>query len=86
MASQLNIKDRRTNEMVAELARLTGHSKTEVVREAVREKLTATKKERERRVGNLMAVIHELHKELKTLGPIEPYSDDDYYDEYGLPK
>ena len=45
---QLNIKDTETSAMVRELAALTGESRTEVVRKAVRKRLVGEKKKRER--------------------------------------
>ena len=86
MASQLNIKDPQTIANVTELARLTGRSKTDVVREAVQDKLRAQTKARMRSREDLMALIREIQERARMLGPIAPYSDDEFYDEYGLPK
>jgi hypothetical protein len=45
---QLNIKDAETSALVRELAELTGESRTEAVRKAVRERLARERKERDR--------------------------------------
>ena len=86
MASQLNIKDPQTIANVTELARLTGRSKTDVVREAVEEKLRAQTEGRTKSGKSRMALIRDIQARVQALGPIAPYSDDEFYDEYGLPK
>jgi antitoxin VapB len=97
-APQLNIKDAETTRMVRELAQLTGETQTEVVRKAVEEKLRREKSaraehevrrdaEREREFQEAWAEIKKVQEEVKKLGLAENMlTDDDLYDEYGLPK
>lgn len=93
-APQLNIKDAETTAMVRELAELTGETQTEVVRKAVQERL-ATKKaeadiERRRRemdYETTLAEIRKIQAEVrKHMKPSDFLTDDDLYDEWGLPK
>ena len=53
----LNIKDRRTEEVVRRLAQRTGQSITEAVREAAEEKLQAIEGDKARRKAALRAFI-----------------------------
>ena len=87
---QLNIKDAETTAMVRELADLTGESRTEAVRKAVRERL-----EQQRRLREVASVrseddeIAQLRAYLaRVRAEMQPYrvSDNDYmYDEFGAP-
>ena len=97
-APQLNIKDAETTRMVRELAELTGETQTEVVRKAVEERLRREKSEREERDAQretekrleferVWAEIQKIQERAKASGLIENMlTDDDLYDENGLPK
>jgi hypothetical protein len=82
----INIKNPRAEGLIRELAELTGKGQTEVVLEAVEEKLA-----REKRKGlaeRLMAIAMETGPLLKDLDMDEAlYGEDGLYDrETGLPK
>ena len=95
---QLNIKDAETTRLVRELAELTGESQTEAVRTSLRERLQREKAERaahaarsaEQRRGEFekaLAEIQKIQEEIRRLGLAENMlTDDDLYDENGLPK
>lgn len=93
---QLNIKDAETTAMVKELAALTGESQTEVVRKAVKERLERARPkaptprseehrriEAERILANIQKIQDGVRKRMK---PEDFLTDDDLYDEFGLPK
>jgi antitoxin VapB len=85
-AMGLNIKNEETQRLVHELAALTGESLTRAVTEAVRERLTRVKREKDPdRVARIMAMAAECAALWK-----EPYKSMDHgdllYDEFGLPK
>lgn len=98
MPPQLNIKDAETSALVRELAALTGESQTEAVRKAVRERLARKKEaramesgtqrlERERENERIMAEIRKIQADVaKHMRPEDFLTDDDLYDEWGLPK
>lgn len=95
---QLNIKDAEATRLARELADLTGESQTEAVRKALRERLEREKTERESHaassaerkrldVEKALAEIKKIQEEIRRRGLIENMlTDDDLYDEYGLPK
>ena len=91
---QLNIKDAETTRMVRELAELTGETQTEVVRKAVEEKLAKTKadsetegRRREMDRERTLAEVRKIQKEArKHMKQTDFLTDDDLYDERGLPK
>ena len=97
-APQLNIKDIETTQTVRELAELTGETQTEVVRKAVQERLSREKssrgehearrkEEKRREFEEAWAKIKKIQEEVKTLRLAENMlTDDDLYDENGLPK
>lgn len=95
---QLNIKDAETTRMVRELAELTGETQTQVVRKAVEERLQREKSEREEREAQretekrleferVWAEIQKIQDDVRRhrLGD-NCLTDDDLYDELGLPK
>ena len=97
-APQLNIKDAETTRMVRELAELTGETQTEVVRKAVEERLSREKsarsehearreEEKRREFEEAWAKIQKIQEDVRRhrLGD-NCLSDDDLYDELGLPK
>jgi|ERR1700683_203404 antitoxin VapB len=97
-APQLNIKDVETTRLVRELTDLTGETQTEAVRKAVRERLDREKAEREsneartaeqkrREFEKVWAKIQKIQERVRRLGLAENMlTDDDLYDENGLPK
>ena len=97
-APQLNIKDAETTRMVRELAELTGETQTEVVRKAVKERLAREKdqheqatdrNQREKQIELQKALdeIRQIQDRVKAAGLIENMlTDDDLYDENGLPR
>jgi antitoxin VapB len=95
---QLNIKDATTTRLVRELTKLTGETQTEAVRNAVRERLEREKTEREavdartaeekrREFEKVWAKIQKIQDEVQRarLGE-NMLTEDDLYDENGLPK
>ena len=95
---QLNIKDAEASRLAHELAELTGESKTEAVRKALRDRLerekverkaldAATAAEKRREFGKVWAKIQKIQERVKKRGLIENMlTDDDLYDERGLPR
>ncbi len=95
---QLNIKDAEATRLARELAELTGESQTEAVRKALRERLERQKAEREslaartakakrRDFEKAWARIQKIQDEVRRLGLADNMlTDDDLYDENGLPK
>jgi|SRR4051794_27124600 len=97
-APQLNIKDVETTRMVRELAELTGETQTEVVRKAVEERLSREKsargelearreEEKRREFDQAWAKIEKIQEEVRKHRLAENMlTEDDLYDENGLPK
>ena len=95
---QLNIKDAEATRLARELAELTGESQTEAVRTALRERLQREKAERTDRLGRtaeenrrefekMWNKLQKIQAEIRKRGLIENMlTDDDLYDEHGLPK
>ncbi len=95
---QLNIKDAETTRLVRELAELTGETQTEVVRKALRQRLQREKAEREavdartaeekrREFERVLAKIQKIQENVRRRGLAQnALTDDDLYDENGLPK
>jgi antitoxin VapB len=95
---QLNIKDAEATRLARELAELTGESQTEAVRKALRERLEREQAERESRVARTAkekrrefekawAKIQKIQDEVRRLGLADNMlTDDNLYDENGLPK
>ena len=87
MTKPIQIKNEDAARDIRELAALTGEAITEAVHEAVREKLAKVRRrtsadieERRRAVDRILAEVRALPR----IGP--PLTDDDLYDDYGLPK
>jgi antitoxin VapB len=97
-APQLNIKDAETTAMVRELAELTGETQTQVVRKSVEERLSRErsargehearrKEEKQREFERVWAEIQKIQEDVrKHMKPSDFLTDDDLYDEWGLPK
>jgi len=95
---QLNIKDAEATRLVRELAELTGETQTEAVRKALHERLQREKAEREtkaartaeekrREFEKVWRKIQKIQAEIRKEGLVDNMlSDDDLYDEHGLPK
>lgn len=95
---QLNIKDAEATRLVRELAALTGETQTEAVRTALRERLEREKAERESRTARtaaknrreferVWAKIRKIQQDVRRRGLSKRMlTDDDLYDQYGLPK
>ena len=95
---QLNIKDAEATRLARELAELTGESQTEVVRKALRERLdrekaereacdTRTAKDKRREFERVWAKVQKIQESVRRRGLAKNMlTDDDLYDERGLPK
>lgn len=95
---QLNIKDAEATRLARELAELTGESQTEAVRKALRQRLEREKAEREsldarsaeekrREFERMWAKIQKIQESVRQRGLAKNMlTDDDLYDEHGLPK
>lgn len=95
---QLNIKDAEATRLARELAELTGESQTEAVRKALRDRLDREKAERDtkttrtaeesrREFERVWPKIQRIQERIRREGLIENMlTDDDLYDENGLPK
>jgi antitoxin VapB len=81
----LNIKDPEVYRLAAELARRRGTSMTGAVRDALREAIEASQASREGMAERLLEIGRRARAEMDALG-ITPLTDDDLYDERGLPK
>lgn len=97
-APQLNIKDVEATRLARELAELTGETQTEAVRTALRERLEREKAEREsqavrtaeekrREFERVWPALQKIQAEVrKHMKPSDFLTDDDLYDEWGLPR
>jgi antitoxin VapB len=95
---QLNIKDAEATRLVRELIELTGETQTEAVRNSLRERLEREKAEREahvtrtaedhrREFERIWPEIQKIPKKVrKHMKPSDFLTDDDLYDEKGLPR
>ncbi len=82
----LNIRSAETEALAAELARLTGETKTEAVTTAVRDRLERVKRERHRR--SLADELDAIGKQCAALPVLDSRTPDEIlgYDEHGLPR
>ena len=97
-APQLNIKDAETTRLVRELIELTGETQTEAVRNALRQRLEReraeheaqaerTEEDRRREFAKVWAKIQKIQERIRRRGfAANMLTDDDLYDENGLPK
>ena len=83
----LNIKDPETDRLVRELAALTGQPITEAVREAVRDKLVATKARRSASDRSRRRLMDEIAARGGALPVLDERTPEEIigYDEHGLP-
>jgi antitoxin VapB len=79
----LNIKDPEVYRLAAELARRRGTTMTGAVRDALEEAIEASRKSREGVAERLLEIATKMREEV---GADEFLTDDDLYDERGLPK
>ena len=82
----LNIRSPETEALAAELARLTGETKTEAVTKAVRDRLERVK--RARRHRSLADELDRIGQQCAALPILDPRDPDEIlgYDEHGLPR
>jgi antitoxin VapB len=82
----LNIRNKITEELAAELAKLTGETKTEAVTQALRERLERTRRSRAKR--RLVDEIEEIALHCSALPLRDKRSAEDIigYDDQGLPR
>jgi len=95
---QLNIKDAEATRLARELADLTGESQTEAVRKALRERLEREQAERQsreiktaeensREFERMWAETERIHRRVAARRSGDRgLTDDDLYDEQGLPR
>jgi len=82
----LNIRNAEAERLAADLARLTGETKTEAVTRALRDRLARVRQER--RARSLAAELVEIGKHCAALPVLDARSDDEIlgYDAHGLPR
>jgi antitoxin VapB len=82
----LNIRNRETENLAAELARQTGESKTEAVTKALRDRLVRIRRERIKRP--LVDELEEIAEHCASLAVLDNRRADEIlgYDETGLPR
>ena len=81
----MNIKDPHVRELALELARIRGISITEAVRQAVNEALRHDRQSDEDYVARGLRLARAIHEDMDARGVV-PLTDDDLYDERGLPR
>ena len=82
----LNIRNRETERLAAELARLTGETKTEAVTKAVRDRLDRVRQARRKR--SLADELDAIGRQCAALPVLDPRTPEEIlgYDEHGLPR
>lgn len=82
----LNIRNPETEQLAAELARLTGETKTEAVTQAVRDRLERVKRARYQR--SLADELDAIGRQCAALPVLDPRTPDEIlgYDENGIPR
>jgi antitoxin VapB len=82
----LNIRHPEVEELAEALARLTGETKTEAVRRAIRDRLERLRRERARR--RLADELDAIARECSSLPVLDRRSADEIlgYDEHGVPR
>lgn len=82
----LNIRNKETEQLAAALAKLTGESKTEAVRKALRDRLVRLRRERSQR--RLVDELDEIAKHCARLRVRDARPADEIlgYDERGVPR
>ncbi len=82
----MNIKNEEAHELAKELAALSGESITTVVTVALREKLERTKRDSSIGMSDQLLAIGRRFSEQVKKSKFKILTDDDLYDEMGLPK
>ncbi|QQR56052.1 MAG: type II toxin-antitoxin system VapB family antitoxin [Candidatus Melainabacteria bacterium] len=82
----MNIKNEEAHELAKELAALSGQSITTVVTVALREKLERTKRDSSIGMSDQLLAIGRRFSEQVKQSKFKILTDDDLYDEMGLPK
>jgi antitoxin VapB len=82
----LNIRNRETEQLAAELAKATGETKTEAVTKALRDRLVRVRRERTKR--RLADELEEIAEHCASLPVLDSRTADEIlgYDEAGLPR
>lgn len=80
----LNIKNEHVHDLVRQAAERTGLSQTSVVERALDDLLRRLDAEDEEREGRIEAILADIRAEMQKPGP-PLLTDDDLYDENGLP-
>jgi hypothetical protein len=87
MMSPVQIRRPDAVEAARALAELTGTTITEAIARALREQLALERRKAEARVAERRAAVEKLLVEMRALPVVGPrLTDDDLYDEHGLPK
>jgi antitoxin VapB len=81
----MNIKDPEVHRLAAQLARRWGTSMTGAVRQALEEAVDRETRDREDRLERLLAISRRSAERIRAEG-IVLLTDDDLYDERGLPR
>jgi antitoxin VapB len=81
----LNLRNAEAEKLAAELAKLTGETKTEAVRKALRDRLNRLRRERSGR--RLADELDEIAEHCASLPVLDPRSAEEIlgYDQHGLP-
>jgi antitoxin VapB len=81
----LNIRNRETEKLASDLAALTGETKTEAVKKALKDRLEQIKKRRSKR--HLADRLDEIAKHCASLPVLDTRSlEEMLYDKHGLPR
>jgi antitoxin VapB len=82
----LNLRNAEAEKLAAELAKLTGETKTEAVRKALRDRLNRLRRERSGR--RLADELDEIAEHCASLPVLDPRSAEEIlgYDQHGLPR
>ena len=81
----LNIKNEHVHDLVRQAAERTGLSQTSVVERAMEQLLASLDDDKEARRRSVDAILAEIRVQMKKPGP-PLLTDDDLYDENGLPR
>lgn len=81
----LNIKNEHVHDLVRQAAERTGLSQTSVVERAIEQLLASLDDDKEARRRSVDAILAEIRVQMRKPGP-PLLTDDDLYDENGLPR
>ncbi|SDV04519.1 hypothetical protein SAMN04488544_3990 [Microlunatus sagamiharensis] len=85
MDVSLNIKNEHVHDLVRQAAERTGLSQTSVVERAIEQLLASLDDDKEARRRSVDAILAEIRVQMRKPGP-PLLTDDDLYDENGLPR